>query len=374
MVDSRERGEWYLLDAFDLKVIRHGDVSWTGVSARKQMSETERKLLLPAVRGLLQSDSGADKYATEAVDRHGTWRIEVRVLRAPLSKACVALLAICCLRDQQAPNPPLVGAWEWEISGDGSVTRTYWSSELYALYECEPEKVNEVTGPGGVGLWFAETIDPRDRQNMKLSIHRGIREAEPTLQTLSYRIRPHIKAGNERSKSLRLAGRASRDPETGTTWLRGVSYESEGPFLEKLSWTGPVPAEELSLLYLELLPECALATMSLDDWNLFDVSPGWERSGLSIGVDGNLRPLIHPADQPLAAQFLESVVDRKGVQVLNRPIQILMKDGSWQPCSISAGGITLAGGYGSYVGLRISPRPSQESWTASNSAKRSPVG
>lgn len=360
-------GAWVLLEQ-QRKLLLIGETIYHGVSPRKYIGESGRKLLLPAFAQAF--DDGVDQDTiTEFAGQK--WRVTVRLIRSANRGAILAAIGTHYPAfDALMPAPqPVVGSWEWKIetSDDGRSISTYWDEGMYSLYDLEPEMARVPVGAWPTPQWFNAVIIPEDRARMRILIDEGIDVGNDNLHSITYSVFTGYGRGHLDTRQLRLAGRAVTDDE-GILWLSGISHEAKENSEDFTPGLRGSRTDGFLRAAFELARDSALAAVDTHLLEVYMTSPGWSTMGLPHLPDGAISRLLHEDDLPAFQEYIAMVA----CTLTSRPqdrwrsFRLRTRSGSYEQFDTLATAARVSARDNRYVLVRFSLSDPAESGSANS--------
>lgn len=277
-------GEWGLFCGPEGKqLVSVGGLPCGPVSARKVTRSTPRRILLDENRVSRVLDSGEP--TTELVSHRGsTWVATLRPVITPRTETTVAVLAAVSETEQELPDPPLVGSWEWEIERgrDGQPTphrRSYWDRNLFRIYEVEPEIAERHSGHWDTGEWANELIDQADQMRVNSSIRDGLQDGLGgdwgVVRCLTCNVVTGYGSPSPGRKHLRLVGQiVPIRPEDDQIIMHGFSYEVPPTFHDLALEQDAGRVDDVLRGVMELAGE-PMAVVDAETLDVLMTSPAW---------------------------------------------------------------------------------------------------
>ncbi|WIE80987.1 hypothetical protein [Curtobacterium sp. MCSS17_016] len=228
MSTTLEASQWGLFTGPEGKqlVICNGEPCGPG-AARKILSETPRRLLLDEGR-VERFMAGDDSNAGMIVDHNGiSYRIATKPIIAPWSGTIVGVFAGVFPVDEEIPEPPLVGSWEWLIKQEhGEIVgrRTFWNQDLFDLYEVDSAVAEQTAGYWEVDVWASELVANGDQLRFFSSLRDGYWD-RPGVRCASFDAIAGYGTDNRYRKHLRLVAQRGDISTPEQLVLHGFSYQ-----------------------------------------------------------------------------------------------------------------------------------------------------
>lgn len=340
----RHAGHWILVDA-RMRLIAIGHRQYDGISPKTAMDHVGKFALLPALQQC--ASDGQERKASRVV-KGRRWSVHVQPIRAPFSNVLLAMLACYVPEDQPFAPPPLVGAWEWEISppGPDQVMRAYWSCDQYRIHGMQHHRKS---GNGSdwelsrweVPRWLDELIEPADRADMRRTIERAIGSRSDALLTHYFRARSPDTGSVQH---LRVAGwrwtdNASEYESPPWWWcgitLRALPEHTRGALRPA---TGPLLDATLTL------SRDPLFAVDVSYEHVYLTSSRFAEFDLAVPDNRHLPAMCHPQDLPSLRAMLAACTVRvgSGGQSHTVAIRLATRDGSWMRVVVSGIGVDIS--------------------------------
>ncbi|MDN5898956.1 MAG: hypothetical protein L0H74_02700 [Brachybacterium sp.] len=350
-------GDWGLFCGPDGKqLVSVGGDPCGPVSARKVTKNTPRRLLLDESRVARALQSGDP--STELVSHRGSsWVVTLRPVITPRTGATVAVHAAVSSTDQELPDPPLVGSWEWEIERgpDGQPTpnrRSYWDRNLFRIYEVAPDVAERHRDHWETGEWANELIDQADQMRVNSSIRDGLQDGLKgdwgVVRCLTCNIVTGYGSSSPGLRHLRLVGQiVPIHPEDEQIIMQGFSYEVPSTFHDLALEQDAGRVDDVLRGVMELAGE-PMAVVDAGTLDVLMTSPAWRNEDFGhVGGLGEIASEDSGVLHSLIAEVASGSRNQNSMRIdLNRG------DGSAQNVLLTATGAQL-GGRGRDVVVRL---------------------
>lgn len=229
-------GQWGMFSGPDGKQLVILDGEPVGpVSARKVLDEVPRRLLLDEPR-VLQATAREGVASSELAEIAGVdYRVELRQIVSPWSKTVVGVFAGVWPRDEPAPEPPLVGSWEWVVALDrGEITgrRTFWTKTLFDLYEVDSDIARQ-SGYWEVDVWASQLVAEGDQLRFFTSLRDGYWDDWTGVRCATFDAIAGYGTSDRRRKHLRLVAQKGAMSSDESLIFQGFSYEVPEAFADR---------------------------------------------------------------------------------------------------------------------------------------------
>lgn len=371
----RHTGHWILVDA-RMRLIAIGDKQYDGISPKTAIDHVGKFAVLPALQRCARD---GQERRTSPIVKGRRWSVEVRPIRAPFSKVLLAMLACYVPEGHPVPPPPLVGAWEWEISppGPDQVMRAYWSPELYRIHgitnmhKCESGcdwEFRRWDGP----RWLDELIVPADRADMRRVIEQAI--SAPPDALLTHYFRAHC-SGNGCVEHLRFAGwRSAGGKAAGSAppwWWRGITMRATEEHTRRAHRPSTGPLLDATLA----LSRDPLFAVDLPYEYVYLTSSRFAELDLAVPKNRHLPAMCHPDDLPTLRTMLADCAALVGSAAEGRAIAIRLatREGGWADVVLNGVGVDInQTGDSPHVLCRVDTAPASEVSDVSHNSTRPP--
>lgn len=308
MSDHLSIGQWGMFGGPDGKQLIILDGQPCGpVSARKVLDETPRRLLLDEGRVTEASTSERDD-TVEVVTLAGRQlRVETRQIVSPWSKTVVGVFAGVWPVEDETPEPPLVGSWEWVIAmKDGEITgrRTFWTKTLFDLYEVDSE-VARASGYWEVDVWASELVAQGDQLRFFTSLRDGYWDDWTGVRCATFDAIAGYGTSDRHAKHLRLVAQKGAMSTEDTLVFQGFSYEVPEVFADR-ALAEEYPTDDAFTGLMGLVQE----PMAIVDPNSLEVlvsSDAWQNE--ELGEVRSLKQIVQE-DAVAVRKFLIDAADR----------------------------------------------------------------
>ncbi|AMM22596.1 hypothetical protein AX769_20850 (plasmid) [Frondihabitans sp. PAMC 28766] len=290
-----------VLDRFNdvTTLLSVGNVPVNGKSPRKTLTETGRRVLLPALVAAMDN-----KRTIDVVVEHGTtqWSVTAKPIVTPDGTEIIGAYGIYGPTGTPYPPEPLIGAWQWTVDRSGNNVgelSSLWDKNLYALHEYDPGAVSSTKGP--VGDWLTKLLPHEDRAQVKTVVDAGLSAANGIHQLLSFGAITRLGTDNPGRKQLALTGTSVPVPGSpGVFHAYGFTREVPSPTRVITSGLNVVNVADFTRAYFELASETAFVAIDCIQSYVFMTSPSWARLGFHPDFEGDLATLSPTTERPNA--------------------------------------------------------------------------
>lgn len=288
-------GQWGLFTGPEGKQLVLLDGEPVGpVSARKVLEETPRRLLLD--EGRVQDAHRTEQPDTAAVVEHGgeQLRVEIRQIVSPWSKTIVGVLAGVWPAAETAPEPPLVGSWEWVVSmKEGQITgrRTFWNRNLFDLYEVDSDVARQ-SGFWEVDVWASELVAEGDSLRFFTSLRDGYWDEWTGVRCATFNAIAGYGTSHRSKKHLRLVAQLGKMSSDEALIFQGFSYEVPEIFADE-DLAKEYPTDNALNGFLELITD-PIAIVDPFSLEVLMTTPEWKAN--DFGHARSLKQIV--ADDP----------------------------------------------------------------------------
>lgn len=318
-------GQWGLFTGPEGKQLVLLDGEPVGpISARKASEETLRRLLLDDER-VQDAHLREQDDIVEFVEHGGEQlRVEVRQIVSPWSKTIVGVLAGVWRADDAAPEPPLVGSWEWVVAlSDGKITgrKTYWNKNLFDLYEVDSE-VARRSGYWEVDVWASDLVAENDSLRFFTSLRDGYWDEWTGVRCATFNAIAGYGTPHRSKKHLRLVAQQGKMSDEHALIFQGFSYAAPEIFAdEDLAKEYPTDNALEGLLGLVTDPIAVVDPFSLE---VLMTTPEWKAN--DFGSARSLKQIV--ADDPEGVRSFMIDASDAGTSLSARTLRIRTAGGA----------------------------------------------
>lgn len=336
-------GRWIVVDADrgdrKMTLLQIGQEHFDGVSVRKQLSQTARRLLLH------QLDAAAtDGVATdEIVEVDGTeWRVIVDPVVSPLTKTPVGAMGLHIRPGDSIPDKPRVGALEWRLSSEGR--EAFWDRNIADIYDIQNTDIEYHEANGLITFpsshWLATFVGSEDQHKLQRLIDEATHGETKRRARISYVIE-HPRSGVV--KTLEFSAQ-NRVDDYGTMFFIGLTREVPQQKQIDIPEDLTVPQPEVNAI-MELTTDVPMAQVKIETSELVQMLPGWRLAGLSDA--GHLRfiDMVHSAQR----NDVQAMLRAPGSKVrAMTDVKVQHVDGKWVTYALLAKNLGMG-----YVMIRL---------------------
>lgn len=273
------QGRWIVVDADrgdrKMTLLQIGQEHFDGVSVRKQLSQTARRLLLHNLDEAATGGAAVD----EIVEVDGTeWRVIVDPVVSPLTSTPVGAMGIFVRTGEAIPDKPLLGALEWRITPEGR--EAFWDRNIAEIYDIQNSGIEYHEQDGLISFpsshWMATFVGSEDQHKLQRLIDEATHAETKRRARISYVIE-HPKSGCVKTLEFSAQNRVDDD---GTMYFVGLTREIPHQKQIDIPDDLTVPQPEVSAI-MDLTTDVPMAQVKTDTSELVQMLPGWRLSGLS---------------------------------------------------------------------------------------------